>query len=276
LLFYGVPVVNSFNPAHGLVGTNVTILGTNFTGATAVNFIGASASILSNNGGQIVTVVPAAAQTGPISVTAPAGTGTSGGSFVLDTSDLGLTVAAAPNPVTVGSNLVYTLVITNAGPYAAPNVRLTNTLPAQVVFKNGAATQGSLGTNGNVVTGSLGSLAAAGSATLTLTVAAPPSPGLITNTAVVAADDGDPSPTNNTVVTTTYVQSLALLSIRLATNLVLVSWPWDLTNYSLQFKSALTTNFTWSNVTTAPVISSNRNVVTETNSHPERFYRLEK
>jgi len=49
------------------------------------------------------------ATTGPITVTAPAGTATSASNFVLDfLSDLGLTATNAPDPAFVTSNLVYT------------------------------------------------------------------------------------------------------------------------------------------------------------------------
>ena len=44
LLFYGRPVITGFTPANGLPGTNVTISGSNFLGATAVTFNAVAAS----------------------------------------------------------------------------------------------------------------------------------------------------------------------------------------------------------------------------------------
>ena len=72
------PSISGFSPASGPVGTSVTINGSNFTGTTSVAFNGASATFTVNSGGtQITASVPAAAKTGPISVTTSAGTATS-------------------------------------------------------------------------------------------------------------------------------------------------------------------------------------------------------
>jgi len=61
-------------PTTGAVGTPVTILGTNLTGATEVTFAGTSATILSNTGSAITTTVPSGATTGTVQVTLPGGT----------------------------------------------------------------------------------------------------------------------------------------------------------------------------------------------------------
>ncbi|MBK8726358.1 MAG: tandem-95 repeat protein [Holophagaceae bacterium] len=74
----GVPRITSFSPTSGPVGTVVTIAGLNFTGATAVTFNGISASFLLVSGTKIKATVPAGATTGPIAVTGPSGTGTTG------------------------------------------------------------------------------------------------------------------------------------------------------------------------------------------------------
>ncbi len=272
-LFYGAPVITGFAPTHGLPGTNVTISGANFLGATAVRFNGllAATNPISNN--QIVAIVPASATTGPISVTAPAGTATTPTNFVLDyISDLGVTVADAPDPVTVGSNLVYTITITNGGPLNAPNTQLTNTLPGSVTLANSSTSQGSLAANGNTIVGSLGTVLVGSSATVTLTVVAPQTAGYITNVATVANDYSDPVANNNTLTTATRVASLPLLSIRLLpASQVQITWPPDLTNYTLQFRTALVTNSAWSNLATVPPLQT---VVTDAASGAMKFYRL--
>ncbi|MFY7886547.1 MAG: IPT/TIG domain-containing protein, partial [Dolichospermum sp.] len=62
------PTITSFTPASGIVGSQVTITGTNLTGAT-VFFGGIQATnIVSNSGTSIVVVVPVNAQNGPITV----------------------------------------------------------------------------------------------------------------------------------------------------------------------------------------------------------------
>ena len=72
---YGLaPSISTLTPATAPVGSSVTISGSNFTGATAVAFNGSAAAFTVVSDATIQTTVPAAATTGPISVTTPAGT----------------------------------------------------------------------------------------------------------------------------------------------------------------------------------------------------------
>jgi len=57
------PTMTSFAPTSGLVGTSVTISGTNLTGATAVTFNGVSASLTVTSATAIQATVPAGATT---------------------------------------------------------------------------------------------------------------------------------------------------------------------------------------------------------------------
>ncbi|HEY2084115.1 MAG TPA: IPT/TIG domain-containing protein, partial [Verrucomicrobiae bacterium] len=142
-LFFAPPTITSFTPTHGLPGTNVTITGTSFTNATAVLFNGTpAASFVVSNNTTLSAVVPANATTGPITVQAPGGTNSSAANFTIDSADLAISMTGVPNPVFVGSNLLYTIVITNTGPFSALNVRLTNTLPSSVVLKTATTSQG--------------------------------------------------------------------------------------------------------------------------------------
>lgn len=72
------PTISSFTPTKGKVGTVVTITGTNFSGATAVEFIGVKATFTVNSPTQITATVPAKAKgKGPITVKTPGGKATS-------------------------------------------------------------------------------------------------------------------------------------------------------------------------------------------------------
>ncbi len=79
----GLPTIGSFLPAKGKVGASVVITGTDLTGATSVTFDGVSASFAVDLATQITATVPAGATTGPLAVTTPGGTGTSGTNFVV-------------------------------------------------------------------------------------------------------------------------------------------------------------------------------------------------
>jgi hypothetical protein len=78
------PSLSSFSPAEGPFGTEVTINGSNFTGATQVKFNDVATSnfvIVSES--QIRAEVPASAATGKISVTTPGGTTASADDFIV-------------------------------------------------------------------------------------------------------------------------------------------------------------------------------------------------
>ncbi len=70
----GLPPFVTTQPSIGQVGTPVSILGTNLTGATSVTFNGTPAPILTNTGSAITTAVPAGATTGTVQVTTLSGT----------------------------------------------------------------------------------------------------------------------------------------------------------------------------------------------------------
>jgi hypothetical protein len=105
----------------------------------------------------------------------------------------------------------------------------------------------------------------------------PQASGAITDTVTVANDNPDPASANNTFNATTTVLPLPLLNIQRTNNDRLnISWPVALTNFTLQAKEVLLATNAWSNVITAPIISGNQNIVTETNNGGSKFYRLKK
>jgi len=79
------PIISGgFFPSQGPVGTQVTILGQNFTGATAVTFYnGASATFTFIDDQHITATVPLGATTGLVTVTNPDGSGTSSTNFTV-------------------------------------------------------------------------------------------------------------------------------------------------------------------------------------------------
>jgi uncharacterized repeat protein (TIGR03803 family) len=81
--FNVTPVITSFNPTSGPVGTVVTLTGTTFTGATSVKFNGTSATFTVNSDSKATATVPSGATTGPITITTPGGTATSSTNFTV-------------------------------------------------------------------------------------------------------------------------------------------------------------------------------------------------
>lgn len=83
--FLVTPVVLSFSPTSGPVGTQVVITGNSFTGATKVTFGSTQKAIFSvDSYTQITATVPTKAKTGKIQVTTPGGIATSSATFTVN------------------------------------------------------------------------------------------------------------------------------------------------------------------------------------------------
>ncbi len=111
-------------------------------------------------------------------------------------TDLGVAKIAAQPVVPVGSNLTYTVTVTNHGPAGATGVTLTDPLPAGVTFVSVIASQGSCGQAAGVVTCSLGDLAVATSAQVTI-VGTAATAGTKVNTATVTSAGTELNPADN-------------------------------------------------------------------------------
>src|SRR5690606_19886214 len=85
-VFAQAPVITSFTPTSGSVGTLVTITGTDLSNATAISVGGANAIVVSNTGTSLVAMVMPGAMSGGISLTTDGGTAISAGSFTVTTS----------------------------------------------------------------------------------------------------------------------------------------------------------------------------------------------
>jgi autotransporter-associated beta strand protein len=135
--------------------------------------------------------------------------GTSTFFTVVSAVDLGVTMLDTPDPVTSGSNLTYSITITNTGPNRAPQVVLTDPLPSNGSFVSATVSQGTWTQSTGVVTCSLGSISNNASATATIIVT-PYAVGRLTNTVTVTSADNDLNPSNNTATVITMVNPGAL------------------------------------------------------------------
>src|SRR5919109_4250638 len=119
-------------------------------------------------------------------------------------ADVAVTKQASPEPVTVGDDLVYTIVVKNNGPTEASQVTLTDTLSAEVSFGSATPSSGSCQETGQAVACDLGTIASGASSTVTIVVALT-APGTVSNTAEARQSGSDPNPTNDSAT----VQSTA-------------------------------------------------------------------
>jgi uncharacterized repeat protein (TIGR01451 family) len=150
-----------------------------------------------------------------------------------NSADVAIVKTATPNPVSQGETLTYTLAVTNNGPASATTVTVADTLPTAVTYLSVTTTTGTCSEAGGTVTCLLGTMANAGTATITiLTVAG--TPGVVSNTATVTADQTDPDPANNsstqteTIAAPTSIQLQAFAARsgpdRNGANRVLLTW----------------------------------------------------
>jgi uncharacterized repeat protein (TIGR01451 family) len=115
-----------------------------------------------------------------------------------------ITDVTGPANVILGSNIVYTVIVTNAGPSTASNVVASDLLPPSLLFIS--ASSGGTNSNGTNATGTvtwpvIPALGAGGSTNYTVT-ARSTVVGLFTNVVVSISTTFDPDPTNNTGVST--------------------------------------------------------------------------
>jgi len=127
---------------------------------------------------------------------------------VVGSANLGITMMDAPDPITAGSNLTYTITVSNAGPDTATGVTVSDTLPAGVTFVSSTSSQGSC-TGTTVQSCNLGVIANTASATITLVVTPINGNSALSNTATVAALTGDSVGANNSATATTVVNNPA-------------------------------------------------------------------
>jgi uncharacterized delta-60 repeat protein/uncharacterized repeat protein (TIGR01451 family) len=120
-------------------------------------------------------------------------------------ADLSVTMTAAPDPVVVSSNLTYTIVVTNHGPWEATGIVLSNSLPEGATLVSTNATQGTFAANGALVW-TIGTLAKDATATATIIVR-PGIAGSAISTSSVLAVQADPNLANNVATTTTTVSA---------------------------------------------------------------------
>ncbi len=120
------------------------------------------------------------------------------------TVDLALTLSDAPDPVKVGTTLVYTATVVNTGNSPAPAVSYTQPLPRNLTWQGATPSQGSC-TGGRTVSCSLGTLPAGANATVSVMVQ-PKLRGTLTGSASVGTSASELNLGNNSATTSTTVK----------------------------------------------------------------------
>jgi uncharacterized repeat protein (TIGR01451 family) len=200
--------VTSLSPPSGsdAGGQSVTISGTSLSGAVSVLFGGVAAAITANTPTSITVTTPShAAGAVDVVVHTAGGGATAAGAFTFVlAADVRITKSAANlQPLPVGSYLTYIITVLNAGPDTATNVVVTDVLPPGMSQIAPAVPDQGTCSGTTTITCALGSIANGFSAHIAVFVAMPLTPGMVSNTATVAAAEVDPDPSNNSSTSTT-------------------------------------------------------------------------
>ncbi len=192
--------------------------------------VGALPSIALNSATVTIVVTPQAAAAPSITNTAsvsatepdpnPANNSASVTTTVTPVADLAVTKTSSPTSVPIGSNITYTIKVTNNGPSPANGVTATDTLPpsSAFLFVSASASQGSCAppASGKIVC-AVGTLANGANATATVVIT--PTAGAlpsITNSVSVNSNQFDPNLANNSASATTTVTPLTASDFSLA------------------------------------------------------------
>jgi uncharacterized repeat protein (TIGR01451 family) len=103
---------------------------------------------------------------------------------------------SAPHRVMPGATFDYTISVANDGPDAANNVVVTDQLPPALTLVSATPSQGSC-SGTTTITCTLGTINNGATATITLTVDAPPEVTNVSNTATVISNQADSDGANN-------------------------------------------------------------------------------
>jgi uncharacterized repeat protein (TIGR01451 family) len=133
--------------------------------------------------------------------------------------NLVLTGSATPNPVAAGSDLTYTLLVTNEGTSNAQDVMLSDQLPSMVSLVSSTPSQGYMvpQTGKGALQAFLGTINAGSSASVVVVVkTATNAVGTVTDTASVSSQGTDPDPAAESTTIDATVETAADLSVALA------------------------------------------------------------
>ncbi|MCK6694153.1 MAG: DUF11 domain-containing protein, partial [Thermoanaerobaculia bacterium] len=188
---------SAYNPGTGVWG------GTNLDMAIGEeDSLMITATVTAPNGSLVTNTATITSQTQPDDITA---NNTASVFFVVGNADVSLTKSVNGAVFFPGDPIVYTLTITNNGPFQAAGFSVADTLPAGVTFTSASATLGSYSNATGLWTFGTNTLAVGASATLTInaTVNAGTAGFTITNTGKAISVQGGNN-TANDVATATF------------------------------------------------------------------------
>ncbi|HEX4824477.1 MAG TPA: hypothetical protein VFV19_09195 [Candidatus Polarisedimenticolaceae bacterium] len=163
-----------------------------------------------SSGGAISdTASVSAGETDPV----PANNSATAGTNVTASADLSITNVDSPDPVNAGSNVTYTITVSNAGPSAATSLIVDGDIPTGSTFQSASGTGWTCGFNAGTVTCTMPTLAVASAPAITVVVTAPASGSAMQFRIEVGSSTADANLSNNAATADTAVAMVDDLSI---------------------------------------------------------------
>jgi uncharacterized repeat protein (TIGR01451 family) len=247
-------LLSAENSLHAAFTTNGNILVCNVGGLAAGASVKFTLIVSPTAAGLITNTASVAATSGEVDLNPANNSASTIVTANLPHADLGVAISASPNPVTVGSNLTATVIVTNSGPNPALNVVVSDLLPVGVGYVSGSASasQGTVSNLNGVIVANLGTLPNNGSASITFRET-PFFAGSTTNTASVSGLATDGNSANNSASAVSTVLNPAPLILVPGVNLTSenVLPP----NGTLDVGETVTANFTFTNAGAANTIN---------------------
>jgi uncharacterized repeat protein (TIGR01451 family) len=277
-IFAVLPTLSSFSPPLGPANTLVTLSGTSLFNVTNVEFNGVGAAPVFATNDEVRVRVPPGATSGLISVFTPYGSAVSASPFIVTQPSLVvLTKTASSRLLRPGSNVTYTLSVTNQGPSIVTGLAVTDPLPPFLGFVSATSTLGACSSSNGVVVDNVGILTNNSGLTLTI-VAQGSTTGAFTNTASLSFLEGNLDLADNSASAVVYYLTAAgqTLNIQPLTNppRVLLCWTNSGVPFQLQSNSDVGETGSWETLTPVIVEAGGLNYATNSATGAPAFFRL--
>jgi uncharacterized repeat protein (TIGR01451 family) len=212
-----VATVQALRTASSISGTITDNLGSPISGATISDPVLGSTTSAPDGKYSFYQITASGTATLTVSYpnynfpTSPATVGITSGNQLVNftggpTVDLSVVSSLSPNPVSTGSNVIETIVASNAAPSSASDAIVTVPIPSALTLVSVSTTRGSCNTAASPVTCDIGGLAPTAYATVTV-LATPKVAGSLTLSASVSGPDLDLNTANNSASLVLTVQS---------------------------------------------------------------------
>jgi uncharacterized repeat protein (TIGR01451 family) len=171
----------------------------------------------------------------------------------LPPADLALTLAASTNSVNAGTNVTYSIAITNCGPNMVTDARIFDRLPDGVTLVSANSPEGTCVQSNGLVTCTFGAFTNGAAATLTVVVL-PPVESVLTNSVAVYSGAHDANPDNNFAAALTVVHGTASMAVAPGNGLVsqgVFGGPFNSAEQDYTLTNSGTAALSWTASTTA-------------------------